>query len=320
MTAAGQAVAADDRFWEELALRLPSALKCRCLTKEPLAKHTSWRVGGPAALYVYPDDENAVSALLQFCRENMLPHFIIGYGTNLLAHDRGWTGCVIDLANACRTLKIEGDTVKAGAGVWLNDLVKTTAESGLQGMEKLAGIPGGLGGGLSMNCGAFGGAISDCLTSVKVSEPDGTRRTLGRDEVGFQYRRAPGLVGRVVLGAGFQMPAAPRAEVVQAMEATIQERYRRNVMTLPSAGSVFKNPPGNFAAKLIEAVGAKGTRLGGAEVSTLHANFIVNARGGTAADIAGLVRHVRQQVWLKHNIRLELEVRTLGFDDAAELE
>ena len=320
MVAAASVELWDERFRDAIAAELRTAVRCRCLTMEMLSKHTSWRVGGPAALFVYPDDADALSGLLQFCRERTLPHFVIGYGTNLLAHDRGWAGCVIDLANACRNLTVEGDVLRVGGGVWLNDVVKAAAEAGLQGMEKLAGIPGGLGGGMSMNCGAFGSAISDYLVNVEVAESDGARHKISKEEVDFQYRRAPGLVGRVVLGAEFRMPVAPREEIEQAIEATIQERFRRNVMTLPSAGSVFKNPPGLYAAKLIESVGGKGTQVGGVEVSTLHANFIVNARGGTAADIAELIRRIRRLVWEKHNVRLDLEVRTLGFDDATELE
>ena len=306
---------ADRASVKEYSLQIEKTAACRCLTFEPLSKHTSWRVGGPAALYVYPNDADSVGVLLRFLREEGIPSFVIGYGTNLLPADEGFGGCVIDLGNACRKLEMTDDEMIAGAGIWLHDAVKAASESGLQGMEKLAGIPGGVGGGLSMNCGAFGSAISDHLRVVTVLDEVGERAVLPKPEVNFQYRSAPGLVNKILLEARFKMSKEPPAEVVAEMEATIRERFRRNVMTLPSAGSVFKNPTGFFAAKLVESVGSKGMAEGGVEISRLHANFIVNARGGTAGDILRLIRRVRALVRERHGLNLELEVRTLGFED-----
>lgn len=305
----------DPGLVEETARLIRRQVPGRCLTFEPLSRHTSWRVGGPASLFVYPSSPEAVAALVQICRERALPWFVIGYGTNLLAADAGFAGCVINLNEGCRKLQVKEDTLVAGGGVWLNDVVTQAASAGLQGMEKLAGIPGGLGGGLSMNCGAFGGAISDHLIELTVVEPDGRLVRTGPEGIGFAYRAAPGLVGKVVVEATFRMPSASPEEIRRAGEATITERFRRNVMTLPSAGSVFKNPPGMKAAQLIDSAGCKGMTVGGVEVSRLHANFIVNARGGTAADIAALIRMVRQRVKDAHGVELQLEVRTLGVSE-----
>lgn len=311
---------ADNRLVRELAFEIGREVEGRCIIDEPLAKHTSWRIGGPARLYVYPASPAALSALIQFCRAKGLPTFTIGYGTNLLVADEGFAGCVMDLVEAARGISVKGNQLRAGGGAWLGEVVRLAAEHGLGGMEKLAGIPGGVGGGLSMNAGAFGMAVSDHLTELDVVTADGEQLTISEADVGFSYRSAPGLVGKSVFEARFQLPPARKEEIIRAVEETITERFRRNVMTLPSAGSVFKNPPGVFAATLIEAVGGKGLGLGGVEVSKLHANFIVNARGGTANDILKLIRRLRRLVRDRFDLTLELEVRTLGFEGGPDLE
>ena len=316
----GKTVLKDRRLLEELASEIRREVAGRCLLGEPLAKHTSLRVGGPARLFVYPADIDAASSLLQLCRYRELETFIIGYGTNLLVSDDGYSGCIIDLADACREVAVEGDRLEAGAGVWLNDVVKIAADNGLAGLEKLAGIPGGIGGGLSMNCGAFGATISDNLIDLFVMDMNGSVIRMSKDNVSFTYRRAPGLVGKTVLKAGFRMTFAAPEDVIRVVEETVTERFRRNVMSLPSAGSVFKNPPGHFAARLVEAAQGKGMSVGGVEVSELHANFIVNRRGGTASDIIELIRRLRRLVRQHYGIELELELRTIGFKDGPEID
>jgi UDP-N-acetylmuramate dehydrogenase len=305
----------DSLLIEKLKRELESAVEGRCLVDESLSKHTSFRAGGPAKLYVFPATVEALTSLVEFCWEKQLQTFIIGFGTNLLVSEAGFAGCIIDLSDCGKTLLIKGNEMIAGSAVWLNDAIEIAAEHCLRGMEKLAGIPGGVGGGLSMNCGAFGMSISDHLATVNVMNSDGCLQTLSRADIGFQYRSAPGLAGKIVLEATFVLPRGNRTEIIHIIEETITDRFRRNVMTLPSAGSVFKNPQGNFAAKLLESVGAKGLTEGGVEVSPHHANFIVNARGGSATDIVSLIRRLRGMVEEQHGIKLELEVRTLGFED-----
>ncbi len=309
----------DAKLVESLADEIRREVAGRVQLDEPLSKHTSWRIGGPAKIYVYPASIQALAALSQLCRARGLPTFTIGFGTNLLVADDGFAGCMIDLAESARTLIVKGDLLRAGGGVWLGEAVRSAAENGLAGMEKLAGIPGGVGGGMSMNAGAFGMAISDHVLELQVVTGDGEIQTLSKSDVGFAYRAAPGLAGKTMFEALFQLPHGRTEDVVKAVEETITERFRRNVMTLPSAGSVFKNPPGGFAAKMIEAVGGKGWSEGGVEVSQHHANFIVNTRGGTAGDIINLIRRIRGLVRSQFGVTLDLEVRRLGFDAGLDL-
>ncbi|MBM3329118.1 MAG: FAD-binding protein, partial [Calditrichaeota bacterium] len=220
---------------------------------------------------------------------------------------------VADLSDVARDIVVRGDELVAGGGAWLGDVVRLAAEEGLGGMEKLAGIPGGVGGGLSMNAGAFGMAISDHLVEVETATPDGRLVKMSKSDVGFAYRSAPGLMNKAVVTARFVLPRRRSKDVLKVVEETIAERFRRNTMMLPSAGSVFKNPPGGFAARLIESAGGKGQTAGGAEVSPLHANFIVNARGGTTSDIVTLIRRIRTMVYQTQGVELKLELRTLGF-------
>jgi UDP-N-acetylmuramate dehydrogenase len=297
----------------DLKRKIENQTGCRCLEGESLAKHTSWRVGGPARFYVYPPSCNALAEVIQLCKSERLAFFTIGYGTNLLVSDDGFTGCVIDLAEGARSITLNGDELTTGGGAWLGEVVRTVAENGLSGMEKLAGIPGGVGGGMSMNAGAFGMAISDHFISANVVGNDGKMLAMSKEDVGFGYRSAPGFVGKTIFSAKFHLIKARKNQVIRAVEETIADRFRRNVMTLPSAGSVFKNPVGGFSAKMIEAVGGKGLKEGGVEVSKLHANFIINTGGGTAGDVIRLIRRIRSMVHAKFGVYLELEVRTLGF-------
>ncbi len=337
----------DRQLVELIAEDIRSSVEGRCIVHEPLSGHTSFKVGGPAALYVYPAGIESLSSLLQFCRDRSLNTLIIGYGNNLLVSDAGFAGCVIDLTetsashserstetSACHSerstkttchserseespfnyITVEGERITAGAGVWLNDLVMQTVDNGLTGMEELAGIPGGIGGGMSMNCGAFGRFISDYLTDIKIMELDGEVKTVAGSKIEFGYRTAPGLKDRIVLEASFDLQREKPEIVKRVIAETIAERERRNLMTLPSAGSVFRNPEGYFAAQMLDSVGASGMKSGNVEVSSLHANFIVNSGNGTAADIMNLIRMLKEKVYTKYNIELELELRTIGFN------
>ncbi len=303
----------DQKLVDELKVRIERETSCRCLLDEMLSKHTSWRVGGPARLYAYPSSESALNRLIQFCNSVGLAFFTIGYGTNLLVSDDGFAGCVIDLAEGAREIVVDGESLTAGGGAWLGEVVRIAAENGLSGMEKLAGIPGGVGGGMSMNAGAFGMAISDRLIDVTVVGSDGVSVRLEKDQIGFGYRSAPAFVGKTITRANFLMLKRRKSQVIRAVEDTITDRFRRNVMTLPSAGSVFKNPVGGFSAKMVEAVGGKGMKEGGVEVSLLHANFIVNTGSGSSADVVRLIRRLRGLVHDQFGVLLEMEVRTLGF-------
>jgi len=310
---------ADDRLAAQIAEGITKEVPGRVIVDEPLFKHTSFRIGGPARFYVYPASTDALCSLVQFCRAKKLRLFTIGFGTNLLVADEGFAGCVADLNEGARTLEIKDTLLTAGGGVWLGEVVRTAAERGLAGMEKLAGIPGGIGGGLSMNAGAFGMSISDHLFELEAVTEVGETVVMSKSDVAFGYRSAPGLAGKSVTKALFQLPRGRKSELVRVVEETIAERYRRRVMTLPSAGSVFKNPSGGFAAKMIESIGGKGMTEGGVGVSPHHANFIVNERDGCAADVIRLIRRLRRLVREEYGVALELEVRRLGFEEEPDL-
>ncbi|MBM3326864.1 MAG: UDP-N-acetylmuramate dehydrogenase [Calditrichaeota bacterium] len=304
----------DAAFVRSLAGRISAETGGRIIIDAPLGLRTSLQIGGAAKLLVYPPTVEALGRLVHFCWETGLTLFIIGYGTNLLVSDAGFDGCIVDISQCSQGLKVKKNILTAEGGAWLGDAVQTAANKGLRGLEKLAGIPGGVGGALSMNAGAFGMFISDKLVEVQVVEPDGALKTLTKSDIGFGYRTAPGLAAKIVVSAKFKLSPFSRAEVQREIDETIKERYRRNAMILPSCGSVFKNPPGQYAAKLIEAVGGKGLRQGGVEVSPLHANFIVNIAAGSAGDVVKLIQRLRQRVLEQFGVQLELEVRTLGMN------
>ncbi len=299
---------------DKIAGEIRTEVNGRCLAVEPLSVHTSLKVGGPAAFYVYPADKAALSALLKLCRDRLLEVLIIGYGNNLLVSDDGFPGCVVDLTEVFNGMIVEENRLIVGAGAWLNDVVDLTADHGLSGMEKLAGIPGSVGGGVSMNCGAFGTQISDCLTELEVMNYNGEFMTLSASTIEFGYRCAPGLIDKIILQAAFHLEKEESKLVSGLIEETIAERHSRNIMTLPSAGSTFRNPEGRFAARLLDSVGAKGMKMGGVEVSSKHANFIVNSGGGKAEDIVALISKLREMVYKRYDIDLKLELRTVGFD------
>ena len=301
---------------KDIAREINSKIYGRLYVGESMANHTSLRVGGAARFYHYPHSREDLSMLLKYCFEHDIEVFIIGYGTNLLVSDKGIDGCVIDLSDGCRELERDGDEFSVGAGVWGTDLVRFTAETGYAGLASLAGIPGSIGGWMKMNAGAFRHTISEVTETVEVMDLDGTISELNKEEVEFAYRKSPGLAGKIVTGAKLLLKRGEKADILAEVEKTIATRYERNVMTLPSAGSIFKNPQGYFAAKLIESLGFKGVKSGNVQVSELHANFIVNSGGGNATDVKKLINIIKGKVKAEYGVELETEVKMLGWANA----
>jgi UDP-N-acetylmuramate dehydrogenase len=283
--------------------------------KEPLGPWTTWRIGGPARLFAQPTRLPELLQLFDILRMEQIPWVFLGLGSNVLVSDSGFAGVVIRPKGEFETLHIENGEIVAGPTARLFDLTVFAARRGLSGMESLCGIPGSVGGGLFMNAGAFGGQISDRLKHLELLEPGGTTRTLEQAEVSFTYRAAPRLREGIVLHSHFSLEQKESRQIWSAMREVWNRRRRSQPLDMPSAGSVFKRPPGDFAGRLIEAVGVKGLRIGGAAVSTKHANFFVNVGGATAADIVALVRKVRHLVYDKFGVWLEPEVKLLGFSE-----
>ena len=297
------------------ALSLPSSFETRVRRGEPMSKHTSWHVGGPAELFFTPLDVADVSAFLQSLQPGT-PVMWIGLGSNLLVRDGGIRGAVIETHGVFDELERRSDNeVWCGSGVACAKLAKQCIKWGLGPAEFFAGIPGTLGGALAMNAGAFGGETWRHVVSVVVVDRNGVRRERPASDYTVGYRHVAGashnLSDEWFLGAVLRFEARPGVS-----NDDIKQLLARRKATQPiqewSCGSVFTNPQGDHAARLIEASGLKGHRIGGARVSEMHANFIVNDGSARAADIEQLIRHVQQTVEQKHGVRLNTEVRIVG--------
>jgi len=291
------------------------ALRGRWLEGEPLARHTTWRVGGPARRLYLPADLEDLAACLRALPPQE-PLLWLGLGSNLLVRDGGFPGTVVATAACLRALEHRGGgLVRAEAGVACPKLARWCARRGLAGAEFFAGIPGTLGGALAMNAGAFGGETWALVEAVETLDRRGRLRRRGPEAFRVGYREVRGPEGEWFVAVWLRLrPAGPGERA--AVEARIRELLARRAATQPlgqpSCGSVFRNPPGDHAARLIEAAGLKGRRRGGAQVSERHANFIVNTGEATAADIEGLIREVQETVARVHGVRLVPEVHIVG--------
>ena len=277
---------------------------------EPMRLHTSIRIGGPAEVFCQVNSTDEWQRLWEWCQQAGVAWRLLGGGTNLLVCDHGLPGVTVRLAGTLRELRWEGDRVLVGAGAGLARLVKEATGRGMAGMEFAAGIPGSVGGAVVMNAGTNHGAVEGVLEEVILWSQDGTVRNVPAVELGLGYRSSRLQSGRqVVLAARFRLRPGDPAEIDRRITAQMKERRLRQPLDLPSAGSVFKNPPGDYAGRLIEAVGLKGFRMGDAAFSQKHANFIVNCGRATAANVDALMQLARERVRERFNFELEPEIR-----------
>jgi UDP-N-acetylmuramate dehydrogenase len=280
-------------------------------TSEPLARHTSYKVGGPAALFAEPRTIGELRTVLFLCRERNVSSFLLGGGTNLLVSDKGFAGAVIRLAGEFNSFSYNELTADCGAGVRLATLAMDAGRRGLSNLEFAVGIPGTLGGALVMNAGAHEREIGQVVLDALVLDRDLQLQTLTRGQLSFTYRQSRLPPGAVVCRARIALAHGRREEIQERCRQNLQLRRERQPRE-PSAGSVFKNPPGQAAGRLLEEAGLKGLRKGGAMISTVHANFIVNCGNATAADILALIEKARHVVREKYGVDLEPEIRLLG--------
>ncbi len=282
---------------------------------EPMARHTSLGVGGPADLLAIPRDEAAVAGLLQVCRDTGTPYLVIGNGTNIVCRDGGFRGLVIKLGEPLGAIRREGTRLIAQGGSGLGRVGLLAAEAGLSGLAWSAGIPGTVGGAVWMNAGANGGDVGQTVRRVVALSPDGERVTLQHDELDFAYRHSA-LQGMplIVVQVEFELVEGDPADIRREMYETVERRLERQPLKERSAGSTFKRPPGDFAGRLIDCSGCKGLAVGGAMISPKHAGFIVNRGDATASDVLQLLQQVRQRVHDEHGIWLEPEVCVIGED------
>ena len=278
---------------------------------EPMAKHTSFQIGGPAEAMAFPKNNNELAEILKQSVLLDCKTAILGAGTNILAPDQGMSGLVICLKDCMDGIeRLDNNRIRVAAGVTMARAAVFAAGQGLGGMEFAHGIPGTVGGGVYMNAGAYGGEIKDICESVDVMRPDGTLETLTNEQMGFSYRHSrledeQGIVVSVVL----VLNPKPEAEIREQMQDLLKKRKASQPLEYPSAGSAFKRPVGGFAAALIDQAGLKGFQIGGAAVSEKHAGFVVNLGGATAADVLNLLEQVAQIVTERSGIQLEPEVR-----------
>lgn len=279
---------------------------------EPLARRTTLRVGGPADVFVEPANESDLSVCLRFCAERGLPRHILGRGSNLLVRDGGVRGVVVSLAHTSFAhLQVSGERLHSGAGVRLKHLANEARRQSLAGLEFLEGIPGSLGGALRMNAGAMGGWMFDVVESVRFMDSSGEIHERPRSAIEVSYRCCPLLISHVALGAVLRGNPGDRAEIEKRMLAFSERRWSSQPVA-PSAGCIFKNPESLPAGRLIEELGLKGTRVGGARVSLEHGNFFVNEGTATAADVLALIALVQRRAQVERGIALATEVEIIG--------
>lgn len=280
--------------------------------EEPMKKHTTFRVGGPADVLVQPD-ETALAAILALCRQYHVPYSFIGNGSNLLVGDKGIRGVVIEMTDPMGNIEVDGTKITAQAGAMLSKIANTAASNGLGGMEFAAGIPGSVGGAVVMNAGAYGGEMKDIIEKVYVLDENGAQLELDRDALDFGYRHScipekKYIVTKVVL----ELVPRNEAEIRSEMKELNEKRAEKQPLQYPSAGSTFKRPEGYFAGKLIMDAGLRGYQVGGAQVSEKHCGFVINKGDATAADICQLMRDVSDKVQAQFGVVLEPEVKMIG--------
>lgn len=294
-----------------LASLLRERLRGQVLEREPLALHTSLKVGGAADIFVVPEDRADLQALMSLLAGQTTPFLIIGGGYNLLVRDGGFRGVVISLARLTALEQHPGNRIDVEAGVANRQLVSFCRERGLAGAEFLAGIPGSIGGALAMNAGAHGGAILELVVSLTTLR-EGMVVTTERGELHYGYRHLELAPGEIILGARLQLVTGDQAAIAERIETYLAHRRQYQSVGHPNAGSFFKNPSGEQAWRLIDQAGLRGYRVGGAQVSEVHTNFLVNTGGATAADFLELARVIKERVKGACGVELEEEVRIVG--------
>jgi UDP-N-acetylmuramate dehydrogenase len=279
---------------------------------QPLASLTSFRIGGPADFFIEVAGEDELSSVLAAAGRHQVPAVCLGSGTNILVSDRGIRGLVVRLGAGFSEIGFDGCHVRAGAAAQFGALVAQAVARGLAGLEFGEGIPGSVGGALIMNAGAFGGEMAPVVSAVRGADPDGRLRTLAKDEIEFLYRRSILPPGFIVSAVEFDLVRGDRNALSTKVAELKTKRAARQPLGMPNAGSIFKNPPGNFAGRLLEKCGLKGERRGGAAFSERHANFIVNLGGAQASEVRELIELARRRVEEQTGVRLEPEVKLVG--------
>ncbi|MFA5104349.1 MAG: UDP-N-acetylmuramate dehydrogenase [Candidatus Margulisiibacteriota bacterium] len=306
---------------KELYDKLSAIVKKGSFLNEPMSKHTTFKIGGPADLLIIPRNIEDLKKVLSEISIAKIPYLIMGNGSNLLVSDAGIRGVVIKICGAMDKIKIDGTTVKAQAGAYLGKLQSVCAKKGLSGFQFFSGIPSTVGGAIAMNAGSWGGTISLFLKNVTTLTKNAKVMELEKADCGFSYRSSNILkYGSIVLEAEFELEKRDPSLILAAQKEILKLKASSQPLDHPSAGCVFKNPPAcrqaggkETAGKIIEQAGLKGEKIGDAQISDVHANFIINTGNASADDVMGLINRIKKVVLEKTGISLELEIKTVGF-------
>lgn len=311
----GRAAAGNGDFrMENLIKALSAQAGSECVfVQEEMKKHTTFRIGGPADVFVTPGTPQAAAGVVQICRESKTPFYIIGNGSNLLVSDQGYRGVVIQLYKNFSRIEVKENIIEAQAGAMLSSIAAKARDHSLSGFEFAAGIPGTLGGAMVMNAGAYGGELKDVLTEALILDPEGQVRWVSAADMEFGYRKsAVGARGWIALGARLSLSEGRPDEIRSRMEELKRQRVSKQPLEYPSAGSTFKRPEGYFAGKLIMEAGLRGFSVGDAQVSEKHCGFVINKGNATAREVRALMQEVVRRVKENSGVTLEPEVKMLG--------
>lgn len=296
-------------FYDEITTALP---ELQVLKDEPMSRHTTFRIGGPADYFVCPDREQ-IAAVLAVAKKCGMAITVIGNGSNLLVGDKGIRGLVVEIGSAMNQIMVDKNHITAGAGALLSQVAAKAAAAELGGMEFAAGIPGSVGGAVTMNAGAYGGEMKDILRTVTVLTPEGELKTLDVSEMDLSYRHSCVPEQQyIVLEAEIELGYKPEEEIRAQMEELRNKRIEKQPLEYPSAGSTFKRPEGYFAGKLIMDAGLRGYRVGDAQVSEKHCGFVINRKNASAQEVCQLMQDVQDKVKAQFGVMLEPEVKMLG--------
>lgn len=295
-----------EKFWNLLG-------KDRVLVDEPMKRHTTFRIGGPADFFLLPSTVDEVRGILEICREEELPYFILGNGSNLLVSDKGYRGVIIQLYRNFSNISVEGNEICASSGALLSQIAAAARNASLTGFEFAGGIPGTLGGAVFMNAGAYGGELKDVLKEAVVMTEQGEILTLPVEKLDIGYRTSRiKKAGYLVLEARLVLEQGDMDKIRDITKDLTEKRVSKQPLEYPSAGSTFKRPEGYFAGKLIMDAGLRGYQVGDAQVSEKHCGFVINKGNATAADVLTLIENVREKVQEQFGVTLEPEVKFLG--------
>jgi len=280
---------------------------------EPMKNHTTFKIGGPVDVLVLPRKIEEIKIVVAYCQENKLPLLVFGLGSNILVRDKGIRGVVIKIGNNLKDIEVSGDEIHAQAGIRLSELSRKAAAQSLSGLEFAEGIPGSLGGAVFMNAGAYDGEMKDVLTEVEAINSQGEVRSFQSADIGFAYRKSIFQHNDyIIVAARMRLKRGQKEEIHEKMHTYACNRREKQPLEFPSAGSVFKRPPGYYVGPMIEQLGLKGYRIGGAEVSTKHAGFIVNSGNASANDVLELIDKVKKAAQEQFGVDLQPEIRVIG--------